>query len=230
MLYLINQIVSILLFSCSVMYDSLWAQELQHARFPLLHYLPEFVQTQVPWFDGSFQPSHFLLPIVLLPSIFSSIRVFSSESALLIWWPKYWNFSFKISPPIIIQSWFLLRLTGLISLQSKGLSRDFSNTTAQKHQFFFTQPSLWSSSQIHTWLLEKPVLTTQPFLDKVISLLFNMLSRLVISFCPKSKCLLISWLLSRSTVSLEPKKIKSVIISIFTHLFAMKWWDWMPWS
>ena len=81
-------------------------------------------------------PSNHLIlscPIVLLPSIFSSIRVFSSESALLIWWPKYWSFSFKISPSINIQSWFLLGLTGLISLQSKGLSRDFSNTTAQKH-------------------------------------------------------------------------------------------------
>ena len=89
-------------------------------------------------------PSNHLIlscPIVLLPSIFSSIRVFSSESALLIWWPKYWSFSFKISPSINIQSWFLLGLTGLISLQSKGLSRDFSNTTAQKRQFFVTQPS-----------------------------------------------------------------------------------------
>ena len=149
---------------------------------------------------------------------------------------------------MIIQSWFPLGLTGLISLQSKSLqhhssktsvlwhstffmvSRVFSNTIVQKHQFFGTQPSLWSNSQIHTWLLEKPVLTIQPFVGKVISLLFNMLSSLVITFLPRSKCLLISWLLSPSTVILEPKKIKSVIVSIFPHLFAMKWWDWMPWS
>ena len=85
--------------------------------------------------------------------------------------------------PNNIQDWFPLELTGLIFLQSKGLSTVFSNTTVQKHQFSGTQSSLWSSSHIHTWLLEK-----------VISLLFNTLSRFVIAFLPRSKCLLISWL------------------------------------
>ena len=95
---------------------------------------------------------------LLLPSIFPTIRVFSNESALRIRWPKYWSFSFNISLSNEIQGWFLLGLTGLISLQSKGLSRVFSTTTVQKHQFFGIQPSLWSSSRIHTWLLEKPEL------------------------------------------------------------------------
>ena len=96
-------------------------------------------------------------PFLHPPSIFPNIRVFSSESSLHIRQPKYWSFSFSISPSgLNIQGWFPLGWTGLISLQSKGLSRVFSSTTAQKHQFFSTQPSLRSSSYIHTWLLEKP--------------------------------------------------------------------------
>ena len=79
---------------------------------------------------------------LLLPSNFSSIRVFSNESTLYIRWPKYWSFSFSIVLPMNIQDWFLLGLTGYISLQTKGLSRVFSNTTVQKHQFFGTQLSL----------------------------------------------------------------------------------------
>ena len=119
-----------------------------------------------------------------------------------------------------------------MSLQSKGLSRVFSNTTVQKHQFFNAQPSLWSNSHIHICLLEKTIaLTRWTIVGKVMSLLFNMLSRLVIAFLPSSKSLLISWLQSPSAVILEPKKIKSVIFFLlFPHLFTMKWWDWMSWS
>ena len=102
-------------------------------------------------------PSNHLIlccPLLLLPSIFPSIRVISNESALCIRWPKYWSFS--MSPSSNIQGWFHLGLTGLIFLQSKGLSRVFSNTTVQKPEFVDTQPSLWASSHIHMWLLEKP--------------------------------------------------------------------------
>ena len=97
--------------------------------------------------------SHLILyhPLLLLPSIFPSIRLFSSESVLPIRWPKYWSFSFSINP----SSEYSGR-TGWISLQSKGLSRVFSSTTVQKHQFFGAQLSLWSNSHIHTLLLEKP--------------------------------------------------------------------------
>ena len=94
---------------------------------------------------------HSLLP----PSIFPSIRVFFNESVLCIRQPKYWSFSFNISPSNI-QDWFPLGWTGWISLQSKGLSRVFSNTTVQKQQFFSTQLSSQSNFYIHTWLLEKP--------------------------------------------------------------------------
>ena len=93
----------------------------------------------------------------LLPSVFPSIRVFSNESVLCIRWPKDWNFSFSsVNIPVNIQDWFPLGLTGWISLLSKVLSKVFSNTIVQKHQFFGDQLSLESNSHIHTWLLEKP--------------------------------------------------------------------------
>ena len=95
-------------------------------------------------------------PLLLLPLIFPSIRIFSSESALCIRWPKYWSFSFSIVLPMSIQGWFPLELTGLTSLLSKEFSRVFSYITVQKHQFFSAQPSLWSNAHIHIWLLEKP--------------------------------------------------------------------------
>ena len=92
--------------------------------------------------------------------------------------------------PMSLQRSFPLGLTGLISLLSKGHSRVFSSTTIQKHQFFLTQPSLWSNSHILTWLLKKKiVLTIRTFVSKVISLFFKMLSRFVVTFLPRSKCL-----------------------------------------
>ena len=106
-------------------------------------------------------PSNHLIlchPLLLLPPIFPSIRIFSNESVLCIRWPKYWSFSFSISPSNEYSGWFPLGWTGWISLQSKGLSRVFSNTTVQKHQIFGAQPSSWSTSQTCTWLLEKPQL------------------------------------------------------------------------
>ena len=99
----------------------------------------------------SVMPSSYLIlcrPLLLLPPIPPSIRVFSNESTLPMRWPKYWSFRFSISPS--------KEQPGLISLQSKGLSRVFSNTTVQKHQFFGTQLSSQSNSRIHTWPLEKP--------------------------------------------------------------------------
>ena len=107
--------------------------------------------------------------------------------------------------PMNIQDWFPLGWTGWISLFPKGLSRVFTNTAVQKYQFFHTQLSLQSNSHIHTWLLEKTIaLTRRTFVGKVMSLLFNMLSRWFITFLPRSKCLLISWLQSPSVVILEP--------------------------
>ena len=104
-------------------------------------------------------PSNHLIlchSLLHLHSFFPSIRVFSNESALRIRWPKYWSFIFNISPSKNIQDRFPLGWTGWISLQSKRLSRVFSNTTVQKHQFFGTQFSSQSNSHIHTQPLEKP--------------------------------------------------------------------------
>ena len=116
-------------------------------------------------FESVMPSNHLILchPL-LLPSIFPSIRVFSNEWAFRIRWPKYSSFSFSISPSKEYSGLISFRMTGWISLQSKGLSRVFSNTVVQKHQFFDTQPSLWSNSHIHTWLLEKPSLWLEEFL------------------------------------------------------------------
>ena len=109
---------------------------------PVHHQLPEFTQTHVHWVTDAIQPSHPLSSPLLLPSIFPSIRVFSNESALHIRWPKYWSFSFNISPSNEHRGLSFFGWTGWISLQSKGLSRVFSNTNIQKHQFFCAQLSL----------------------------------------------------------------------------------------
>ena len=107
----------------------------------------------------SVMPSNHLIlcrPLLLLSSIFPSIRDFSNKSAFHTRWPKYWSFSFSISPSNEHPGLISFRWTGWISLQSRGLSRVFSNTTVQKHQFFSAQLSSESNSHIHTWPLEKP--------------------------------------------------------------------------
>ena len=130
------------------MSDSLWPREAHQASlsFTISQSLPNFVFT-----ESVMPSSHLILccPFLLWPSF---IRVFSSESSLSIRWPKYWSFSFSISPSNGYSGFISLGLTGLVSLLSKGLSKVFSNTI-QKHQYFGTQPSLWSSSHIHPWLL-----------------------------------------------------------------------------
>ena len=102
--------------------------------------------------------SHLILccPLILLPPIPSSIRIFSNESTLHMRWPKYWSFSFSIIPSKEIPELFSFRMDWLDLLASKGLSRNFSNTTVQKQQFFSAQPSSQSNSHIHTWPQEKP--------------------------------------------------------------------------
>ena len=108
-------------------------------------------------------------PLLLLPSIFPSIRVFSNESVLCFRWPKYWSFSFNISPSNEHPGLISFRMDWLNLLAVQGLSRVFSNITVQKHQFLSAQLSSQSNAHIHTWLLEKPQsLTRGTFVDKVI--------------------------------------------------------------
>ena len=126
---------------------------------PVHHQLPEFTQTLVHWVGDAIQPSHPLLSPslpALNPSQHQSFPM--SQSVLCIRWPKYWSFSLSISSSNAYSGLISFRMDWLDLLVSKGLSRVFSNTTVQKHQFFHDQLSLWSNSHIHTWLLEKPKL------------------------------------------------------------------------
>ena len=121
--------------------------------FPVLHYLLEFAQTHVHWVSDTTNHLVLCCPLLLPPSIFPNIRVFLM-SQLFPSGGQSTEASASVLP-INIQDWFSLGWTGLVSLLSKELSRVFSSTAIQKHQFFCTQPSLWSNSHMGTWLLEK---------------------------------------------------------------------------
>ena len=135
--------------------------------------------------------------------------------------------------PMNIQDWFPLGLTVTISLLSKGFLRVFSNTTVPKHQFFHAQLSY--SPTLHPYMTtgNTIALTIQTLVNRVMTSIFNMLSRLVMAFLPRNKRLLISWLQPIFLVILEPKKIKSVTVCIVSpsiKVHPMKWWDWVSWS
>ena len=169
--------------------------------------LPVHHQLKLMSIESVMPSNHLILchPVLLLPSIFPRIRAFSNESVPCIRWPKYWSFSFSINHSNEYSGLISFRIGGLISLQSKGLSRIFSNTTFKSINSsvfsFLYGPTLTS---IHDYW-------TIVWLDGLLlamSLLFNMFSRLVIAFLPRSKRFLISWLQSQPAVILEPKKIK----------------------
>ena len=169
--------------------------------------------------------SHLILchPLLLLPSIFPSIRIFSKESVLLTRWPKYWSFSFSISPTNEYSGLISFRMDWLDLLAVQGTLKSL----LQHHS---SKASILQRSAFLIPQLSHPYMTTgktiaftrQTFVGKVMSLLFNMLSRLVIVFLPRSKCLLISWLQSPSAVILEPKKLSLSLFPLFPHLFPMK--------
>ena len=144
-------------FSPSVVSNSLRPHESQHAWPPCPSPTPRVHSDSCPssqWCHSGISSSVVLFSSC--PPIPPNIRVFSNESTLRMRWPKYRSFSLTSVLPKNTQDWSPLEWTGWISLQSKGLSRVFSNTTVQKHQFFGTQPSSQSNSHIHTWPLEKP--------------------------------------------------------------------------
>ena len=141
----------------SVMSSSCNPMDYSMPSFLVHHQLLECAQIHVHQVGDAIQPSHQCCPLLLLPSIFPSIRVFFPASQFFASGGQSIGVSVSASVlPMNIQDWFPLGLTGWVSLQSKGLSRVFSNTTVQKHQFFNVQLSLWSIFHIHTWLQEKP--------------------------------------------------------------------------
>ena len=191
---------------------------LQHARRPSLSFTVSWSLLKFMSIELVMPSNHLILchPLLILPSVFPSIRAFSSELALCIRWPKYYSFSFRISPSNKYSwlisfriDWFdLLVVQG--TLKSLLQHHNSKASVLQHSAFFMVQLS-------HPYLTtEKTIaLTIQTVvIDKVMSLLFNMLSRFVIAFLPKSKRLLISWLQSPSAVILEPQKVKSVTVSI----------------
>jgi len=163
-------------------------------------------------------PSNHLIlcrPLLLLPLIVPSIGVFSNKSVLHIRWPKYWSFSFSISPSNDYSGLISFRIDWFDLLAVQGTLKSLL-----QHQTSIAS-ILWSSALVmvqisHPYMTtgKTKALTRWIFVSKVMSLLFNMLSMLVIAFLPRSKHLLISWLQSPSSVILEPKKIKSVTVSI----------------
>ena len=208
-------------FSHSVVSNSLWSHGLQHARPPCPSPTPKLMSIE------SVMPSNQLIlcrPLLLLPSIFPSIRVFSNESALCTRWPKYRSFSFNISPSNEHPGLISFRMDWLDLLAVQGTLKSLL-----QHQI--SKASILQFSAFFIVQLSHPYLTTGKtiaftrwaFVGKVMSLLFNILSKLVISFLPRSKRLFLlrDFGARKNTLSLFP---------LFPHLFAMKWWDQMPWS
>ena len=161
-------------------------------------------------------PSNHLIlchPLLLLPSVFPSIKVFSNESALYIRWPTYWSFSFSISPSNEHSGLISFRIDWLDLLAVPGTLKSFLQHYSSKASVF--RRSVFVIVQ-HPYMStgKNIALTRQTFVGNVMSLLFNMLSRLVIAFLPRSKRLLISWLQSPSALILQPPQIKSLTVTI----------------
>ena len=177
-------------------------------------------------------PSNHLIlcyPLLLLPSIFLSNRVFSNESVLCIRWQKHRSFSFSVISSNEYWGLISFRMDLLNLLAVQGALKSLVQHHNSKASI------LWHSAFFRVQL-SNPCMTTGKTIDLprwtllAMSLFFNMLSRLVIDFLPRSKCVLISWLQSSSAVILEPRKIKSAIVSTVSPSICHKWWDQMPWS
>ena len=182
----------------------------------------------------SVMPSNHLIlccPLLLLPLIFPSIRIFLNESALHIRWPKYWSFSFNISPSNEYSGLISSRMDWLDLLAVQGtvkslLQHHNSKASILRNSAFFMDPL----SHPYMTTGKTIALTRRTFVGKVMSPLFNMLSRFAITFLPRSKCIFISWLKLLYAVILEPKKIKSATVSTVSPSICHEWWGPRPWS
>ena len=200
--------------------------------FTVLHHLPELIQSftisrslfKLMSIESVMLSNHLILchHLLFLPSILTSIRAFSNESAVCIRWPKYWSFGFSISPSN--------EYSGLISYRIGRIGLIIQGTLKSLLQHHNLKTSILRCSAFFMVQLSHPYMTTGKtvaltiwaFVDKVMSPLFNILLRFVIAFLPRSKRLLISWLQSPSAVILKPKKRNSVPFPLFSHLFVMK--------
>ena len=184
-------------------------------HFPVHHQLPELTQTHVHRVGDAIQPFHPLLTLLLPPSIFPTIKVFSSESVLHIRWPKYWHFSLSISPSNQYSGLTSFRVDWLDLLADQGTQESspipWFKSVLQQSTFFIVELS-------HPYMTtgKTIALTRWTFVRKVMSLGFIMLSRLVIAFLPRGNHLFLSWLQAPSIVILESKNIKSLTVSIFS--------------
>ena len=217
----VSQSVSSVTQSCLTLCDPMDCSTL---GLPVHHQLPELTQTHV---ITSVMPSNHLIlchPLLLLPSLFPSIRVFSNESVLRIRWSKIWSFSISISPSNEHSGLISFRMYWLDLLAVQGTLKSLLHHHPSK-------ASICQHSASFIVQLSHPLMTTGKiialtrwtFVGKVMSLLFNMMSRLVITFLPRSKRLLISWLQSPSAVILESKKIKSATVSTVSP-------NYLPWG
>ena len=161
--------------------------------------------------------NHLILcdPLLLLPSIFPSIRVFSNESLLCIRWPKFWSFSFSVSPSIKYSGLISFKIEWFDLLAVQGTLKSLLQHQSSKAPILYLS-AFFMVQLSHPYMttVKTIALTRRTFFGKVMSLLFNMLSRLVMAFLPRSKCLLISWLQSPFAVILGPQEIKSLTVSI----------------
>ena len=200
------------------MYHSLWPHGLQHPRLPRLSLSPRACSNSCPLS----QCCYLIIWFLVAPFSFC---LQSFKDAIHIRWPKYWSFSFSVSPSNEYSGLISFRIDWFDLFAFQGTLKSL----LQHHRSKASILQCWAFfmaqfSHPYTTIGKIIALTRWTFVGKVTSLLFNTLSRLVIAFLPRSKHLLISWLQAPSAVILEPKKINSVTVSIFPHLFAMSEW------
>ena len=214
------------------MSDSLQPHEPQHTRPPCSSPTPRVYPSPCPLSQRCHSTiSSSVMPFFSCPQSFPASGSFPMSQFFASGGQSNGVSAWASVLPMNTQDWSPLGWTGWISLQSKGLSRVFSNTTVQKHRFFGCS-AFFIDQLSHPYMTtgKTIALTRRTFVGKVMSLLFNMLSRLVITFLPRSKWILISWLQSPSAVILEPRKIKSATVSTVSPSICHEWWDQMPWS